>query len=58
MEEEDEISQLHAKLSNLVNSMKSLWEEISETKVVRKVLKSLPKRFRPKVTAIEERKNI
>lgn len=56
MKEDEEISQFNAKLSNLVNIMRSLGEDIPESKVVKKVLRSLPKRFRPKVTIIEESK--
>lgn len=54
MEEDEEVSQFIAMLSNLVNVMRSLGEDILESKVVWKVLRSLPKRFTPKVTAIEE----
>ncbi len=41
-----------------MNIMRSLDEDILESKVVRKVLRSLSKRFRPKVTAIEESKDL
>lgn len=54
MEEDEEISQFNAKLSNLVNIMRSLGKDFPESKIVRKVFRSLPKRFMPKVTAIEE----
>ena len=33
-------------------------EHIPDSKVVRKILRYIPKRFRPKVTTIEERKDI
>ncbi|XP_022877017.1 uncharacterized protein LOC111395263 [Olea europaea var. sylvestris] len=36
----------------------NLGKRIPESKIVRKVLRSLPERFRPKVTAIEERKDL
>lgn len=58
MEKDEEICQFNAKLSNLVNIMRSLGEDTPKFKVVRKVLRSLPKRFRPKVTAIEEIKEL
>lgn len=58
MEGDEEISQFNAKLSNLVNVMRSLGEDISESKVVRKVLRSLPKKFKPKVTTIKESKDL
>ena len=49
---------LHFNLSDIVNSSFNLREPILDSKVVRKILRSLPKRFRPKVTTIEESKNI
>lgn len=58
MEEDKEFSQLHASLSNHVNSMRSLGEEISETNVVRKVFRSLPKMFRPRVMTTKESKDV
>lgn len=58
MKDDEEVSQFNAKLSNLVNIMRSLGEGIPKSKVVRKVHRSLPKRFRPKVTAIEESKDL
>ena len=41
-----------------MNSAFNLGETISEPKIVRKVLKSLPKRFHAKIMAIEESKDI
>lgn len=35
--------------------MRNLGEDISESKVVQKVLRSLPKRFKPKVMEIESK---
>lgn len=58
MENDEEISQFNVKFLNLVNTIRSLGEDIPESKVVRKVLRSLPKRFRPKVTAIKESKDL
>ena len=46
----------YAKLK--VNSAFNLGETIPEPKIVRKVLRSLPKRFHAKITAIEESKDI
>ena len=46
----------YAKLK--VNSAFNLGETIPEPKIVRKVLRSLPKRFHVKITAIEESKDI
>ena len=33
-------------------------EEVEETIVVRKILRTLPKRFNPKISALEERTNL
>ena len=49
---------LFSKLSDIVNFSFNLGELILDSKVVRKVFKSLPKRFKPKVTTIEESNGI
>ena len=41
-----------------MNSTFNLGETISEPKILRKVLRSLPKRFHAKIMAIEESKDI
>ena len=41
-----------------MNSAFNLGETIPEPKIVRKVLRSLPKRFHAKITAIKESKDI
>ena len=48
----------NAKLKDIVNSTFNLRETIPEPKIVRKVLKSLLKRFHAKMTAIKESKDI
>ena len=48
----------YAKLKDIVNSAFNFGETILESKIVRKVLRSLPKRFHAKITAIEESKDI
>lgn len=42
----------------MVNSSFNLGEGITESKIVRKILRSLSKRFRPKVNAIEESRDV
>jgi len=42
----------------LRNSMVSLGKIISDVKLIRKILRSLPKRFRIKATTIEENKDL
>jgi hypothetical protein len=43
---------------DLANSFDSLGERLSDEKLVRKILRSLPKKFDMKVTAIEEAQKI
>ena len=58
MEEDESFDEFYAKLKDIVNSAFNLEETIPEPKIVRKVLKSLTKRFHAKITAIEESKDI
>ena len=58
MEEDESFDEFYAKLKDIVNSAFNLGETILEPKIVRKVLKSLPKRFHAKITMIEESKDI
>ena len=46
---------LFRSLSDIVNSFHALGDPILNLKICRKVLRSLPERFRAKVVAIEER---
>ena len=58
MEEDESFDEFYAKLKDIVNLAFNLGETILEPKIMRKVLKSLPKRFHAKITAIEESKDI
>ena len=58
MEEDETFDEFYAKLKDIVNFAFNLGECIVESKIVRKILRSLPKRFHAKITAIEEVKNI
>ena len=58
MEEDETFDEFYAKLKDIVNSTFNLGEFIAESKIVRKILKSLPKRFHAKIIAIEEVKDI
>jgi hypothetical protein len=53
MLEEETFRELYTKISDLRNSMVSLGKQISDVKLIRKILRSLPERFRIKVTNIE-----
>ena len=48
----------HSKLSDIVNSYFNLGEKLLESKVMRKILRSLLKRFKLKVMTIKESKDI
>ena len=58
MEEDETFDEFYAKLKDIVNFSFNLGESITESKIVRKILKSLPKRFYAKITVIEEVKDI
>ena len=58
MEEDESFDEFYVKLKDVVNSAFNLGETILEPKIVRKVLKSLLKRFHAKITTIEESKDI
>ena len=58
MDDHETFGEFHAKLMDIVNSSFNLSEPISNSKVVRKILRSLPNRFRAKVTAIKESKDM
>ena len=58
MHENQTFSSFYFELSDVVNSSFNVGKPILDLKVVRKILRSLPKGFRPKVPAIEENKDI
>jgi hypothetical protein len=58
MLEEETFKEFYTKISDLRNSMGSLGKSISDVKLIRKILRSLPERFRIKVTTIEESKDL
>ena len=58
MEEDKSYGEFYAKLKYTVNSAFNLGETIPEPKIVRKVLRSLLKRFHAKIMTIEESKDI
>ena len=57
MEEDELFDEFYVKLKDIVN-LGYLAETIPKPKVVREVLRSLPKRFHAKITTIEELKDI
>ena len=54
MKEDETVGKYFLRVEELVNAMKALGEKIEESSLVQKILKSLPDRFNPKVSAIEE----
>ena len=58
MEEDETFDEFYAKLKDIVNSSFNLGESIAKSKIIRKILRSFPKRFHAKITAIEEVKDI
>lgn len=58
IQEDQTFSALYSKLSDIVNSFFNLGEGIPKSNVVSKILRSFPKRFRPKVMTIEESKDV
>jgi len=58
MMEGENIQDYYLNILNIANSFDSHGEKISDEKLVRKTLKSLPKRFDMKVTTIEEAQDI
>ncbi|KAK2415952.1 gag-protease polyprotein [Trifolium repens] len=58
MKDDESIQDFHLSLLDIANSIEALGEIISDEKLSRKLLRSLPKRFDMKVTAIEEAHDI
>ena len=54
MEDDESFDSFYGKLNEIVIAKLNLGEKIEDAKVVRKILRSLPKNFRAKVTTIEE----
>ena len=58
MRDDETIQDFHMSILDIANSSSALGENMSEEKLVRKILRSLPKKFDMKVTAIEEAQDI
>ena len=56
MGEDESFDSFYSKLSEVVIGKFNLGKKMKDSKVVRKILRSLPESFRAKVTAIEESK--
>jgi hypothetical protein len=58
MKEDGDITAYFLRVDETVNGIIGLGEEIEESVIVEKVLRSLPMRFNPKISALEERSDI
>ncbi|KAK2380438.1 gag-protease polyprotein [Trifolium repens] len=58
MKDDESIQEFHLSLLDIANSFEALGEKMPDEKLSRKLLRSLPKRFDIKVTAIEEAHDI
>ena len=58
MSEDESFDSFYSKLNEVVISKYNLEEKMEDSKVVRKILRSLPESFRAKVMAIEESKDL
>ena len=58
MSDDDSFDFFYGRLNKIVIAKLNLREKIEDAKVVRKILRSLPKSFRAKVIAIEESKDL
>ena len=55
MSDDESFDSFYGRLNEIVIAKLNLGEKIENTKVVRKILRSLPESFRAKVTAIENK---
>ena len=58
MSEDESFDSFYSKLNEVVIGKFNLGEKIEDSKIVRKILRSLPESFHAKVTAIEESKDL
>ncbi|GAV77207.1 DUF4219 domain-containing protein/UBN2 domain-containing protein [Cephalotus follicularis] len=58
MKENENISRMFVRFTNIINSLQSLNKCYTNSEMVRKILRCLPKSWMPKVTAIEEAKDL
>ena len=58
MSEDESFDSFYGKLNEVVIGKFNLGEKTEDSKIVRKILRSLPESFRAKVTTIEESKDL
>jgi hypothetical protein len=58
MKEDEDITTYFLLVDETMNAIIGLGEEIEESVIVQKVLRSLPMRFDPKISTLEERSDL
>jgi hypothetical protein len=58
MKEDEDITAYFLRVYETMNAIIGLGEEINESVIVQKVLRSLPMRFNPKISTLEERSDL
>ena len=58
MSDSESFLDFHDKLKDICNSLYNLEEHVAEMRIVKKILRSLPEKFVPKITTIEESKDL
>jgi TFIIF-interacting CTD phosphatase-like protein len=58
MLEDETFNEFYDRINDIRNSMINLGKKVSDAKIIKKILKSLLERFRIKVTAIEDSKDL
>jgi hypothetical protein len=58
MLDDETFGEFYTKINDLRNSMVSLGKRVSDVKLIKKIIRSLPEHFRIKVTTIEESKDM
>ena len=58
MEEEETFDEFYSKLSTIRNSTINLGKKMTDAKIIKKILRFLPTRFIPQITAIQQSKDL
>ena len=58
MSDDESFDEFYAKLNDIINFAYNLGEIYDQSKIIRKILRSLTENFRPKVTAITKSKDV
>lgn len=58
MQEQESIEEMFCRFTTIINGPKSLGKEYSNQEQVKKILRSLPKIWRPNVISIQEAKDL